>query len=297
MSSLLPYIHVVYGDSAGGTLRHALAKAGRSDQIVVLRDDLAIGPLAGIDDHVQSRVRFWKRIAPHGDIDFALEMQRVLDKLQMLQREVADVVIWHGPCASDQLLLRRVVAHLRGTPHRIHEVAMDVRELVGTVSNELASVAMYPPERLSAQCFHTTPMAPMRIRQLSDEWQQSVEANAEMRLWKNHALVSAAYCLADAVILQHATSDWVRASRVVGDVMGAIEGMLASDGFIFWRCLELAEAGELALRGATVIANRFARAAGAPATAPRQWRRFPAASHRAPAGVPRPGCWRAGVLD
>lgn len=249
MSSLLPYIHVVYGDSAGGTLRHALAQAGRSDQIVVLRDDLAIGPLAGIDDDAQARARFWQRVAPHGDIDFALEMQRVLDKLHMLQGEVADVVIWHGPCAADQLLLRRVVSHMRQTPHRIHEVAMDVRELVGTVTNALASVAMYPPERLSPHCFGMTPVASARISQLCDEWQQCVEANAEMRQWKNDALVSAPYRMADEVILQRTPPEWTRASRVVGDVLCAIDGVLASDGFIFWRCLELVDAGELALQG------------------------------------------------
>jgi hypothetical protein len=249
MSSLLPYIHVVYGDAAGGTLRHALAQAGRSDQIVVLRDDLAIGPLAGADDDVQARARFWQRVAPHGDIDFALEMQRGLDKLQMLQREVADVVVWHGCCASDQLLLRRVVSHLRHTPHRIHEVAMDVRELVGTVTNGLASVAMYPPERLSPHCLRVTPVASARIGQLCDEWQQCIDANAEMRLWKNGTLCPAAYRVVDEVILQRTPTDWTRASRVVGDVLRAVDGVLASDGFIFWRCIELVEARELALQG------------------------------------------------
>ncbi|RDD81556.1 DUF1835 domain-containing protein [Dyella tabacisoli] len=245
----MPYIHVVCGDSAGGSLRHALAQVGRSDQIIVLRDDLAIGPLVGIDDSCEARARFWQQVAPRGDIDFTIEMQRVLDKLAVLQRDDADVVIWHGPCASDQLLLRRVVFHLRRSPHRLHEVAMDVRELVGTPQSELASLAMYPLERLAPHFFSMEPIALPRLGRLCDEWRQSIAANADMRLWKDGELVSAAYRMVDTVIVQHTLPEWQRASRVVGDVMGSIEGVLASDGFIFWRCLALVEAGELALRG------------------------------------------------
>jgi hypothetical protein len=45
----MQYIHVVNGDVAGTTLRQALAQAARPDPVVVLRDDLAVGPIADID--------------------------------------------------------------------------------------------------------------------------------------------------------------------------------------------------------------------------------------------------------
>ncbi|MNM73915.1 hypothetical protein D3C81_856600 [compost metagenome] len=66
----MQYIHVVNGDVAGTTLRQALAQAARPDPVVVLRDDLAVGPLADIDSTGLVRSGFWQRVAPHTDIDF-----------------------------------------------------------------------------------------------------------------------------------------------------------------------------------------------------------------------------------
>ncbi len=72
----MQYIHVVNGDVAGTTLRQALAQAARPDPVVVLRDDLAVGPLADIDSTGLIRSGFWQRVAPHTDIDFAARCAR-----------------------------------------------------------------------------------------------------------------------------------------------------------------------------------------------------------------------------
>ena len=67
----MQYIHVVNGDVAGNTLRQALAQAARPDPVVVLRDDLAVGPIADVDSTGLIRSGFWQRVAPHTDIDEA----------------------------------------------------------------------------------------------------------------------------------------------------------------------------------------------------------------------------------
>jgi hypothetical protein len=51
------------------------------------------------------------------------------------------------------------------------------------------------------------------------------------------------------VILEHVPTDWASARDVVGSIMGAIDGLLASDWFVFWRCRELVGNGQLLLRG------------------------------------------------
>ncbi len=48
-------IHLTNGDVAAESLRAALAEAGRDDRVHALRDDLAVGPLRGIDDGPEVR--------------------------------------------------------------------------------------------------------------------------------------------------------------------------------------------------------------------------------------------------
>ena len=53
-------IHITNGDVAADSLRKALDQARRADVVLALRDDLAAGPLHGIDDTPQVRADFWK---------------------------------------------------------------------------------------------------------------------------------------------------------------------------------------------------------------------------------------------
>lgn len=250
-STILPmqYIHVVNGDVAGNTMRQALAEAARPDPVVVLRDDLAVGPLSDIDSTGLIRSGFWQRVAPHSDIDFAAEMRQALDQLQDVRKSETEVAIWHGQSASDQLMLRRVVFHLYQAPQRINEVALDVRELDMPAHSHLASVGMYPAARLARRFSTIAPVSVLRLGRLGYEWQQCVKENADVRLWKGNTLVPAAYHTVDDVILERCPAAWTPAAQVVGGVMGAVEGLLASDWFVFWRCRELIGTGQLVLRG------------------------------------------------
>lgn len=92
-------------------------------------------------------------------------------------------------------------------------------------------------------------MSVLRLGRLGYEWQQNVKENADVRLWKGNTLVPAAYHNVDDVILERAPADWTPAAQVVGSVMGAVEGLLTSDWFVFWRCRELVSTGQLVLRG------------------------------------------------
>lgn len=245
----MQYIHVVNGDIAGNALRQALAQAGRPDSVVVLRDDLAVGPLADVDGSGLARSGFWHRVAPSVDVDFASELRRSLTQLQALRREEMEISIWHGQSAGDQLMLRRVVFHLYQSPQRINEVAMDLRELETPAQGSLTAIGMYSPARLARRFSTIAPVSVLRLGRLGYEWQQNVKENADVRLWKGNTLVPAAYHMIDEVILDHATAEWMPAPKLVGSVSGAIEGLLASDWFVFWRCRELVSSGMLSMHG------------------------------------------------
>ena len=246
----MQYIHVVNGDVAGATLKQALAQAGRHDSVVVLRDDLAVGPLVDVDSVAMARSGFWQRVAPNSNIDFAAEMRDALASLADLRDATTEVAIWHGQSASDQLMLRRVAFHLHQSPQRINEVGMDVRELEApNGQGPLTTIGMYSGARLARRFSTIAPVSVLRIGRLAYEWQQTVRENADTRLWKGNTLVPVSYGTVDEVILEHVPTDWASARDVVGSIMGAIDGLLASDWFVFWRCRELVGNGQLLLRG------------------------------------------------
>ena len=246
----MQYIHVVNGDVAGATLKQALAQAGRPDSVVVLRDDLAVGPLADVDSVAMARSGFWQRVAPTSSIDFATEMRDALASLADLRDATTEVAIWHGQSASDQLMLRRVAFHLHQSPQRINEVGMDARELeTPNGQGPLTAIGMYSGARLARRFSTIAPVSVLRIGRLAYEWQQTVRENADVRLWKGNTLVPVSYATVDEVILEHVPTDWASARDVVGSIMGAIDGLLASDWFVFWRCRELGGNGQLLLRG------------------------------------------------
>ena len=226
----MQYIHVGNGDVAGATLKQALAQAGRPDSVVVLRDDLAVGPLVDVDSVAMARSGFWQRVAPNSNIDFAAEMRGALASLADLRDATTEVAIWHGQSASDQLMLRRVAFHLHQSPQRINEVGMDVRELEApNGQGPLTTIGMYSGARLARRFSTIAPVSVLRIGRLAYEWQQTVRENADTRLWKGNTLVPVSYGTVDEVILEHVPTDWASARDVVGSIMGAIDGLLASE--------------------------------------------------------------------
>jgi hypothetical protein len=109
-------IHITNGDVAADSLRKALDQARRADVVLALRDDLAAGPLHGIDDTPQVRADFWQGVIGDSTRDFLAGLEQQADELKAVVDGTTHVVVWHGQSAADQLTLRRVCFHLREMP-------------------------------------------------------------------------------------------------------------------------------------------------------------------------------------
>jgi len=253
-------IHVTNGDHAADTLREALHLADQNDRVVALKDDLAVGPLNGVDDAPQTRAAFWHHVLASHTIDFEAEFESQEALVDSLVRDEAQVVIWHGQSAADQLTLRRVAYHLRNTPQRVNEAQLSERDLpfvTGSDGNKqrrgredgVTAVGMFTAEELLAKLPSAAPISVLRIGRLALEWQEAKHMNAETRRWRDNMIVSGSYADIDDAILELLTTEWQAARRIVGRVMGASCGFMLSDSIAFWRCRELAIAGRLKLRG------------------------------------------------
>ncbi len=248
-------IHVVCGDIAAQQLRAAMAQALRADPVLVLRDDLAIGPVREIDENERQRAAFWQRVAPAAGRDYAGELREELAALQRLAEGDNAVVCWHGDSASDQLMLRRVAFTLRGTPARLNEIALRGGDLApggaGYGPERRTSVGMYAPEILAERFARIAPISLLRIGRLSLEWRALKQVNAQVRRWVHNTFEGATFAQIDEQIITLAPVAWTPMAAFLGETMPRIEGFFATDTFLLWRCRELGAAGRLALRGDT----------------------------------------------
>ena len=175
-------------------------------------------------------------------------------------RDDAQIVIWHGQSASDQLALRRVAYHLRNAPQRLNEARLSERDLPLIADADgkqhrrgrkdgATAVGMFTAEELLAKLPSAAPISVLRIGRLALEWQEAKHMNAQTRRWHDNTFVSGSFADIDEAILDAVTADWQPARRIAGEVMGADFGFMVSDSVAFWRCRELAAAGRLKLRG------------------------------------------------
>jgi hypothetical protein len=132
-------IHITNGDVAADSLRKALDQARRADVVLALRDDLAAGPLHGIDDTPQVRADFWQGVIGDSTRDFLAGLEQQADELKAVVDGTTHVVVWHGQSAADQLTLRRVCFHLREMPERLNDGLLVSDSLVLWRLRELAA--------------------------------------------------------------------------------------------------------------------------------------------------------------
>lgn len=253
-------IHVTNGDTAADSLREALSLAGRDERVVALKDDLAIGPLRGIDDNPETRAAFWQTVLDQHKIDFIASLKEQDALLQSLVRSELQVVVWHGQSASDQLTLRRVAYYLRNAPQRLNETRLNAEDLpliAGADGKDrrrgredgTTAVGMFTPEELRAKVSTIAPISVLRISRLALEWQEVKLVNCETRRWRDNTFLSGTYAEIDEAILDLVTEDWQPARKIAGQAMAQAFGFMLSDSIAFWRCRELAAAGRLKLRG------------------------------------------------
>ncbi len=237
--------HLACGDLAADSVRPLL---GEGDEVRVLRDDLAVGPLADIESPpCAERVAFWEGVWPAAlepHPDFA-GIATDAEWLAGLASQSRPVTVWHGDSASEQLMLARVAAALEGS-------ALPFREVVcGTGDSRVGTrmaVSMHTPDALAA-LYQPRTVEPGRIAELTSQWRAAVQENAAIRRWTDGRFVGEDPTRIDHELTAACTYDEMPLARAMAEVMGRCDGFFATDMFLYWRARELAQRGVIQLIG------------------------------------------------
>ncbi|UNG18786.1 DUF1835 domain-containing protein [Stutzerimonas zhaodongensis] len=235
--------HITCGDLAADSVRQLLAEG---NELRILRDDLAVGPLADIESPpCKTRMAFWEGVWPVG-LEPRPDFSGIASDAEWLARlpdQARQITIWHGDSASEQLMLARVAAALEGSAIPLHEVACGTGD--SRVGTRMA-VSMHAPDALAA-LYQPRLVAPARIAELAGQWRAAVEESAAIRRWVDGRFVGEDHSQIDSELLTACGNDWMPLARAMAEVMGHCDGFFATDLFLYWRARELAKHGVIEL--------------------------------------------------
>jgi len=235
--------HITSGDLAADAVRELLAEG---NEMRILRDDLAVGPLADIETPpCRMRMAFWEGVWPVGR-EPRPDFSRIADDAQWLAGlpgQPRQVTVWHGDSASEQLMLARVAAALEGSSIAFHEVACGTGD--SRVGTRMA-VSMRAPDALAA-LYQPSLVEAARIADLASQWRAAVAENASIRRWVDGRFVGEDCMRIDGELVAACREDWMPLARAMAEVMGHCDGFFASDMFLYWRARELAGRGVIQL--------------------------------------------------
>lgn len=228
--------HITCGDLAADSVRQLLAEG---NEVRILRDDLAVGPLADIESPpCKTRMAYWEGVWPVG-LEPRPDFSGIAEDAEWLARlpeQSRQITVWHGDSASEQLMLARVAAALEGSAIPLHEVACGTGDSrVGT----RMTVSMHAPEALTA-LYQPRLVGPARIADLASRWRAAIEANAAIRRWTDDRFVGEDNSSLDGQLVAACGNDWMPLARAMAEVMGRCDGFFPTDLFLYWRARELA---------------------------------------------------------
>jgi hypothetical protein len=239
--------HLVCGDLAVPGVTHVLGAAAAQQQLRVLRDDLAVGPLSDIDTPpCQVRAQFWQAVWPQAARampDMQAELSADATWLSQLAQGNKDVTVWTGDSCSEQLLLARLAHALQGSRVALWEVAC-----ANPQRPPRKAVSLRTHDELIELYAQRTLLSAERRGQLAAQWQHAVQANAPIRTWLAGDFTNHSHALVDEPMLRSCSHNWRALARVMADGMAAQDGFFPTDFFLDWRARELAASGQLELQ-------------------------------------------------
>lgn len=256
----LPPLHVVFTPSGAGSLRQALANAGRDDQVISSFDHLGFGPINPADLPLRSKWvenelgwTGWDDITPKTEAFWREALSPGRRKVAWMSRrstmEYAGFLEWlwrtgDAPCEVvdlSEVEVSRSPEH-GPTPPPTLAISLGIIPTDIICQDKLWNLA----EPLQAA-------ARLRYRDL---WQQLRSENAPLRVIEGGELVSAPISFFDTRLMSYVSNDWQKVAMVIGKTLAAEmddEVLQVGDLVLAARIDALVESGRLEIQGKSAL--------------------------------------------
>lgn len=255
--------HFVTGESAAGSLKHALR--GKNHPIYVLPLDLSVGPIEAIteDEGIERHIDWLRSSFTYEFADLAHQEETYRQTLRKIQdlKDGEQATIWMSNNAAEGIGLRLFCFLTADKKLELSVVntaeAMDELMRDSDVQVEIRHSGECSDKQMVHFFKHSRTQLPEAARTaLVEDAKRLLAGESLLRSWKQGDILDADETRDDAFILERvrdlgeqAENDgFVRAARVVGEVLGN-SYHIYSDSWIDYRLRSLIHSGKVLARG------------------------------------------------
>lgn len=263
------HVHIVIGDSFAGSMKYALKELGWAEphKVITLRENYAIGPLAGLDSpegRVARRVWFRDHITDSLEDDTAVEEEHgeLLDKLSQIP-EQATITVWTSSNACEQVGMRHTLHLLQSKRNTlaVYDACSICEELYNRPDAriEYRHSGEIPPDKLQGALLRmedSSTLSNADLMRLVREWQAISEQTETLRIWQDGAVLGVPADFFDSYLLDKLDKlkppagdhGFVKAARLIGEALGYCD-QYVGDSYFEYRLRELIYSGVLEIKG------------------------------------------------
>lgn len=259
-------IHIAFGDSAAGTVKHALYQVGSLNQrnVLTFPDVLSVGPVYQLDRSLEQRFSWLARRFNHFREEEMEDDQRRFKEACAAVRKLPDqlpVSIWTADNAFEQTGLRLVLYLLKDRDNPIH--LMNLSNLNDPLSGVYyLYTGEVPPEEIRTvykQYRQSPALMPEQRREMEHEWEKLSDRKDVLRIWQDEQILGVPEQYFDSLILKKAKqvcreekNRSFLCARLIGEVIGQVyaeERQYIPDVFFEYRIRKLIEKGHFVVTG------------------------------------------------
>lgn len=253
-------IHIVFNESEVALMQEVMTlDEALKGEVMLIRDDYAVGPLADIDTEEgwKARQSWWLEklegapisVEQASAFDDRITVNELIAKLEEDQNE--QVWLWMGQNQHDVCGYYWLMPQLRAFQGRVMVMYMNNLPCINEKGQLFYPSWLHeiqPREFIKAKIL-VRPVTLSEFEVDPDEWKRLVEENAVVRILEGGKKIASKEAdHFDTEIMKNITGEWQKASRVLTNTINRMKTK-TGDVFLMWRIREMIAAGKLAVTG------------------------------------------------
>ncbi len=240
-------IHIVFQEADIEALRKSFElDESLAGEIVQIKDDFAVGPLANIytEEGIEARNQWWREVLAGGDYegiadDGHVNDKQTVDELKARLDEDPEATIWiwaaqnkHDVCGYYWLM-----SQLKDYPGRIFILYLNNLPFLNEKGNLFYPVNLFdiPPKEFVKAKKLAREITLSEFEVDPDEWTKVCEENKGIRLLEGgKKLLQQDYNFYDAELKKFITVDWQKASKIIHQYLSKSKNP-TGDAYLLWR--------------------------------------------------------------
>lgn len=253
-------IHVVFNEAEVALMKEVITMdESIAGDVVLVRDDFAVGPLAGIDTEEgwNARVEWWRSLlegSPYGTDTAGSfdDRQLVAELIQKLEENPEEQIwIWMGQNQHDVCGYYWLMSQLKNYQGRVMVLYMNNLPFINEKGHLFYPSWLHeiqPREFLKAKKL-CRPITLSEFEIDPDEWKRITEENAVVRMLEGgKKILGKEETFYDGEILKNITGEWQKSWRVLSNTLNRMK-IKTGDVFVMWRLKKLIADGRVEVVG------------------------------------------------